>query len=76
MPDFFLDTQPDPRIIANIPKGNQPAQQSAAGGGSEIDKIFYAIESNLSPELVQKTQASFQFKIKTPGKWNYKKYIL
>ena len=76
MPDFFLDAPPDSRMTANLPKENQPTQKSAAAGGSDVDKIFNAIESNLSPELVQKTQASFQFKIKTPGKCHLKKTII
>lgn len=68
MLDFFVDvegTKADSRIIEEATskvksaKTNVPIQ-----GDGKVDKIFIAIQSSLSPEIVRKTDAIFQFNVK------------
>lgn len=69
MPDFFVDNKP---IIA--PSDGSPSLANAgtkAKSGGKIPTVFKAIEANLSAEVVQRTQASFQFEVtgEEAGKW-------
>lgn len=71
MPDFFVD---DNEIVAPT-SGPSLANPTAAAKGAEpegeVAKLFKAIEANLSPETVAKTQAIFQFVVTgdEAGKW-------
>lgn len=56
MPDFFLDV-PGDEIL-------KPKKSEGGGGGTNVEKIFAAIQSNLSEELVSKIQASYLFNLK------------
>lgn len=69
MPDFFLDST-GPASIEVGDAGSKPAQSSAEPVG-EVGKLFKAIESTLSPEVVSKTQAVFAFVVTgdEAGKW-------
>lgn len=78
MPDFFLDLDSiDPRMVEKEVKKHQAASQGSAasgGKGGKIELIFSAIDKNLSPELVSKTGAIFQFNVK--GKYVYSKFLI
>lgn len=64
IPDVFLDS---PNTSAWI---QQDAPQASSGG--EVENLFASIAKSLSPELVQKTQAVFQFNVKgkEEGVWH------
>lgn len=64
MPDFFLDVPPETIIKEHI----QPKTTAPAGG---VQKVFQAIEANLSESLVSKVQATYQFNVSgtEEGKW-------
>ncbi|XP_030023793.1 hydroxysteroid dehydrogenase-like protein 2 isoform X2 [Manduca sexta] len=61
LPDFFLD----------VPGVAKPASKKASEGG-QIPELFATISKNLSPELVKKTQAIYQFNVKgkEEGVWH------
>lgn len=65
MPDFFLDDVPVPSTSATSTK---PVTSEPVG---EVAKLFKAIETNLSPDSVAKTQAVFAFVVTgdEAGKW-------
>lgn len=67
MPDFFLDSTGP----ASIGGGDTKPAQSSAEPVGEVGKLFKAIESTLSPEVVSKTQAVFAFVVTgdEAGKW-------
>ncbi|XP_026728961.1 hydroxysteroid dehydrogenase-like protein 2 isoform X2 [Trichoplusia ni] len=54
LPDFFLD----------LPSDTKPAAKTDAAGDGQIPTLFASISKVLSPELVKKTQAVFQFNVK------------
>lgn len=60
MPDFFLDVAPETIIKEHIKKEGAGATKGATDG---VQKVFKAIEANLSEELVSKVQASYQFNV-------------
>ncbi|XP_073945613.1 hydroxysteroid dehydrogenase-like protein 2 [Choristoneura fumiferana] len=63
LPDFFLDVPGSPSSQAAKKKGEPKGQ---------IPTLFAAIGKSLSPELVQKTQAVYQFNVsgKEEGVWH------
>lgn len=63
MPDFFLDGYEPNKIIADHGVKLHKPKTETTVPASDIQRIFSAIESNLSPELVTKTQAVFQFNV-------------
>uniref|UniRef100_A0A2M4AFQ2 Hydroxysteroid dehydrogenase-like protein 2 n=1 Tax=Anopheles triannulatus TaxID=58253 RepID=A0A2M4AFQ2_9DIPT len=76
MPDFFLDVEPE-KLIEFAAEGShaaslkKPAAQQGQGGGGQIEGLFLKIESLLSEEIVKKTGAVYEFKVKgnEAGTW-------
>uniref|UniRef100_A0A182U8T1 Hydroxysteroid dehydrogenase-like protein 2 n=1 Tax=Anopheles melas TaxID=34690 RepID=A0A182U8T1_9DIPT len=74
MPDFFLDVEPE-KLVEFAAEGShaaslkKPAGEAAAGG--KIEGLFQKIESLLSEEIVRKTGAVYEFKVKgeESGTW-------
>ncbi|KFB44749.1 hypothetical protein ZHAS_00012649 [Anopheles sinensis] len=73
MPDFFLDVAPE-KLVEFAAEGSHAAslkkpQADAAGG--KIEGLFKKIESMLSEEIVRKTGAVYEFKVKgeEAGTW-------
>lgn len=76
MPDFFLEGTNTVHSSQYVISGNpvstpapaQPQKAAAAssdsGSGSGIGEIMTKIQGLLTPEMVQKTKASFQFDVK------------
>ncbi|KAH8363404.1 hypothetical protein KR084_009629 [Drosophila pseudotakahashii] len=62
MVDFFVEEKGAP-VEDAAPAGGASAAAPAAGGSAKIPQLFQKIESLLSPEIVSKTQAVFQFNI-------------
>ncbi|KAI5701450.1 hypothetical protein M8J75_009703 [Diaphorina citri] len=85
-PDFFLDDNqisdiPSHQFMQHTKPAAAsqtkaaPAEPKAAKPKPEgpVEQVFWAIENNLSPELIGKTQAVFQFDIKdgaAEGSWH------
>lgn len=71
MPDLFVNDDPLPPRPADLPSVGDNVRKTEAPQG-KVGKLFKAIESNLSPELVAKTQAVFQFNVtgEEAGKWS------
>ncbi|XP_069963750.1 hydroxysteroid dehydrogenase-like protein 2 [Bactrocera oleae] len=69
MPDFFLDI---PENELNAIKEDIKQRKSVGASSGQIPALFGKIETLLSPELVQKTQAVFQFNIvgEEKGTWH------
>lgn len=65
MPDFYVDASPSAQHKEAV---KAITEQEPVG---KIGKLFKAIESNLSSELVEKTQAVFQFNVtgSEAGQW-------
>ncbi|RZF48110.1 hypothetical protein LSTR_LSTR002176 [Laodelphax striatellus] len=70
MPDFFLDVMSPDKIVSGfnvqVPVGSKTAgkeKTDASSSGPSVELIFKSISDNLSPELVSKTQAIFQFHV-------------
>ncbi|EDV53388.1 hydroxysteroid dehydrogenase-like protein 2 [Drosophila erecta] len=61
MVDFFVEEKGAP-VETDAPAGAASAAP-ASGGDAKIPQLFQKIESLLSPEIVSKTQAVFQFNI-------------
>ncbi|XP_026499014.1 hydroxysteroid dehydrogenase-like protein 2 isoform X2 [Vanessa tameamea] len=61
LPDFFLD----------VPGENKDAVTKAESGG-QIPELFAAIGKSITPDLIKKTQAVFQFNVKgkEEGVWH------
>lgn len=69
MPDAFLDATPDEIIRShnvNVSKWAKPSATKIATSNSDMERIFQAITTNLSPELVSKVQAVYQFNVIGP----------
>lgn len=68
MPDFYVGGAPSTLSAGATSTTTQKVDEEPVG---KIGKLFKAIESNLSTELVDKTQAVFQFNVtgKEEGKW-------
>lgn len=69
MPDFFLDVSENE---LNAIKEDIKQRKSVGASSGQIPVLFGKIETLLSPELVQKTQAVFQFNIEgeEKGTWH------
>ncbi|XP_043653926.1 hydroxysteroid dehydrogenase-like protein 2 [Drosophila teissieri] len=61
MVDFFVEEKGAP--VENDDSAGNAAPAPASGGDAKIPQLFVKIESLLSPEIVSKTQAVFQFNI-------------
>uniref|UniRef100_A0A8D8T4W3 Hydroxysteroid dehydrogenase-like protein 2 n=1 Tax=Cacopsylla melanoneura TaxID=428564 RepID=A0A8D8T4W3_9HEMI len=86
MPDFFLDDNsitdiPSHQFMAHTQPGAGAAKPAAEAPPKAakpkpecpVEQVFWAIENNLSTELISKTQAVFQFDIKdgaAQGSWH------
>lgn len=69
MPDFFLDiSESEIKAI----KEDIKQQKTTGASSSQIPALFGKIETLLSPELIQKTQAVYQFNIEgdEKGTWH------
>lgn len=62
MPDFFLDVLPEAYNQGFISK--EAPKKSGGGDGVNIEGLFSKIEGLISPELVSKTNAIYQFNVK------------
>uniref|UniRef100_A0A182W363 Hydroxysteroid dehydrogenase-like protein 2 n=1 Tax=Anopheles minimus TaxID=112268 RepID=A0A182W363_9DIPT len=73
MPDFFLDVEPE-KLVEFAAEGSHAAslkKPAAAAPGGKIEGLFQKIESLLSEEIVRKTGAVYEFKVKgeEAGTW-------
>ncbi|XP_050079467.1 hydroxysteroid dehydrogenase-like protein 2 [Anopheles maculipalpis] len=72
MPDFFLDVEPE-KLVEFAAEGSHAAslKKPAAAAGGKIEGLFLKIESLLSEEIVRKTGAVYEFKVKgdEAGTW-------
>lgn len=70
MPDAFLDVSPEEIIKShNVQVSKQaaaPSSAKTASSNSDMERIFQAITANLTPELVSKVQAVYQFNVIGP----------
>lgn len=66
MPDAFLDATPEEIVKShsiNVIKQAKLSSAKTAASDSDMERIFQAITTNLSPELVSKVQAVYQFNV-------------
>ncbi|KAK0085448.1 hypothetical protein PV325_005223 [Microctonus aethiopoides] len=63
MMDFFLDGDESTSQYQSIVSDKESSSNVEDSGNAHLNKIFTAIRSNLSAELVKKTGATFQFNI-------------
>lgn len=63
MMDFFLDGDESTSQYQSIVSNKESSSNVEDSGNAHLNKIFTAIRSNLSAELVKKTGATFQFNI-------------
>lgn len=67
MTDFFLDVSPDQIIKSHKVKVSKqaadPSSAKTTSSDSDMEQIFQAITANLTPELVSKVQAVYQFNV-------------
>lgn len=65
MPDAFLDVETDLNSVKNV------FNASNASNGRQIESLFKKIESNLSEEVVRRTNAVYHFNVKgdEAGTW-------
>uniref|UniRef100_A0A182PLF1 Hydroxysteroid dehydrogenase-like protein 2 n=1 Tax=Anopheles epiroticus TaxID=199890 RepID=A0A182PLF1_9DIPT len=73
MPDFFLDVEPE-KLVEFAAEGSHAASLKKPAGdaaGGKIEGLFQKIESLLSEEIVRKTGAVYEFKVKgeEAGTW-------
>ncbi|KAJ3644884.1 hypothetical protein Zmor_022585 [Zophobas morio] len=70
MPDFFVDENMS-ELSDSRPSDRPSLATPKVQGDGKIVQVFKAIEKNLSPDTVQKTQAVFQFVVtgEEAGKW-------
>uniref|UniRef100_A0A182JTK9 Hydroxysteroid dehydrogenase-like protein 2 n=1 Tax=Anopheles christyi TaxID=43041 RepID=A0A182JTK9_9DIPT len=71
MPDFFLDVEPE-KLVEFAAEGSHAASlKKPAAEGGKIEGLFQKIESLLSEEIVRKTGAVYEFKVKgeEAGTW-------
>lgn len=69
MIDFFVGSEPVQGALANASaRGTAKVEKKPVG---KVGQLFKAIESNLSEELVERTQAVYQFNVtgKEEGTW-------
>jgi len=83
MPDFFLDVGPDDALAA-LKAGKttikasatsaaaEPAQNDVSATPGSVAALFKGMAGLMTPELVEKTNASYQFNLKKPeeGTWH------
>lgn len=66
--DFFVDDNASHHLVLNIDTVQDAAKQRSSKsedfGNGKVAKIFTAINANLSTELVNKTNAVYQFNVK------------